>query len=418
MLTAWCYRQQAATTGLVRRRRNAATALTPAVCTEPAVEPANKLTDAERRRVVEVLTSDRFVDLAPLQIYAQLLDESVYLCSVSTMYRVLGQHTLVAERRRLARHPSQVCPELVATAPQQVYSWDITKLAGPVKGTYFDAYVMIDIYSRYLVGVHVHAHESGVLAKELMEQIFSVHGVPQVVHADRGTSMTSKTVATLLADLEITRSHSRPRVSNDNPYSESLFKTLKYGPAFPERFGSIWEARQFMDTFTHWYNHEHRHTGIGLHTPADVHFGLATDKAADRRTVLTQARARHPHRFGTVGRRRSSTYRHRLDQPTSPEHHPRPTPNPSMARHSLGSIVALSSDISKWVFVTVISVAAHGGVDLLGAEQQPRQRGVGKRRRSGRGGRRSGGRCSGALVAAAAASDGEKADAGDGECGG
>ena len=217
-------RQAATLTGLVRstatRRRIAATAVTPAVCTEPVVEPANKLTDAERRRVLEVLTSDRFVDLAPLQIYAQLLDEGVYLCSVSTMYRVLGQNTLVAERRRLARHPSQVCPELVATAPQQVYSWDITKLAGPVKGTYFDAYVMIDIYSRYLVGVHVHAHESGVLAKELMEQIFAVHGIPQVVHADRGTSMTSKTVAALLADLEVTRSHSRPRVSNDNPYSD------------------------------------------------------------------------------------------------------------------------------------------------------------------------------------------------------
>jgi putative transposase len=219
-------RQAATLTGLVRstvtRRCNAATALTPAVCTKPAVEPANKLTDLERRRVLEVLTSDRFVDLAPLQIYAQLLDEGIYLCSVSTMYRVLGENTLVAERRRLARHPSQVCPELVATAPRQVYSWDITKLAGPVKGTYFDAYVMIDIYSRYIVGVHVHAHESGVLAKELMEQIFKVHGVPQVVHADRGTSMTSKTVAALLADLEVTRSHSRPRVSNDNPYSESL----------------------------------------------------------------------------------------------------------------------------------------------------------------------------------------------------
>lgn len=298
-------RLAATLTGLVRstatRRCNAATALTPAVCTEPAVEPANKLTDAERRRVLEVLTSDRFVDLAPLQIYAQLLDEGIYLCSVSTMYRVLAENTLVAERRRLARHPSQVCPELVAVAPRQVYSWDITKLAGPVKGTYFDAYVMIDIYSRYLVGVHVHAHESGVLAKELMEQIFTVHGVPQVVHADRGTSMTSKTVAALLADLEVTRSHSRPRVSNDNPYSESLFKTLKYGPEFPERFGSLSQARKFMDTFTNWYNHEHRHTGIGLHTPADVHFGLATDKAADRRAVLTQARARHPHRFSTAG---------------------------------------------------------------------------------------------------------------------
>ena len=156
-----------------------------------------------------------------------------------TMYRVLGENRQVKERRRLARHPSKVCPELVATAPQQVYCWDITKLAGPVKGTYFDAYVMIDIYSRYIVGVHVHAHESGILAKELMEQIFKVHGVPQVVHADRGTSMTSKTVAALLADLEVTRSHSRPRVSNDNPYSESLFKTLKYGPQFPESFGSL-----------------------------------------------------------------------------------------------------------------------------------------------------------------------------------
>jgi transposase InsO family protein len=181
-----------------------------------------------------------------------------------------------------------------------VYSWDITKLAGPVKGAYFDAYVMIDIYSRYIVGVHVHNHESGVLAKELMEQIFKVHGVPQVVHADRGTSMTSKTVAGLLADLEVTRSHSRPRVSNDNPYSESLFKTLKYGPEFPERFGSLSEAREFMASFAQWYNHEHRHTGIGLHTPADVHYGLAAGKAADRRAVLDAARTQHPHRFGTV----------------------------------------------------------------------------------------------------------------------
>ena len=296
-------RRAATLTGLVRstaaRRHTAATAPTPVVSVPPACEPVNKLTDAERRRVLEVLTSDRFVDLAPLQIYAQLLDEGVYLCSVSTMYRVLREHTLVAERRRLARHPAKVCPELVATGPRQVYSWDITKLAGPVKGTYFDAYVMIDIYSRYIVGVEVHAHESGVLAKELMEQIFTVHGVPQVVHADRGTSMTSKTVAALLADLEVTRSHSRPRVSNDNPYSESLFKTLKYGPEFPDRFGSLGEAREFMNSFAQWYNHEHRHTGIGLHTPADVHYGLAADKAVQRRTVMADARSQHPHRFAT-----------------------------------------------------------------------------------------------------------------------
>jgi putative transposase len=204
-------RLSAALTGLARataaRRRNAAVAPTPAVVAPPRAEPVNKLTELERRQVLAALTSERFVDLAPLQIYAQLLDEGSYLCSVSTMYRVLRENTLVAERRRLARHPAKVCPELVATGPRQVYSWDITKLAGPVKGTYFDAYVMIDIYSRYIVGVHVHAHESGVLAKELMEEIFAVHGVPQVVHADRGTSMTSKTVAALLADLEVTRSH-------------------------------------------------------------------------------------------------------------------------------------------------------------------------------------------------------------------
>ncbi|GAB0106169.1 hypothetical protein JMUB6875_51520 [Nocardia sp. JMUB6875] len=289
-------RRAAVLTGLVRstaiRRDKGCPPPTPA-----AVEPVNKLTVLERRRILEVLNSSRFVDLAPLQIYAQLLDEGIYLCSVSTMYRVLRENRQVSERRRLARHPAKVCPELVATAPRQVYSWDITKLPGPVKGQYFDAYVMIDIYSRYLVGVHVHTHESGALATELMLEIFGVHGIPQVVHADRGTSMTSKSVAALLADLEITRSHSRPRVSNDNPYSESLFKTLKYGPEFPDRFGSLTEARQFMDCFTGWYNHEHRHTGLGLHTPADVHYGLAGSKATARRAVLDAARARHPHRF-------------------------------------------------------------------------------------------------------------------------
>lgn len=290
-------------TGLVRstaiRRRNAAAGPS-SVFRQPVSDPVNKLSEFERRKILEVLGSPGFVDLAPLQVFAQLLDEGTYLCSVSTMYRVLRENKQVKERRRLARHPSKVCPELVATAPRQVYSWDITKLAGPVKGQYFDAYVMIDIYSRYIVGVHVHNHESGVLATELMKEIFGVHGIPQVVHADRGTSMTSKTVAALLADLEVTRSHSRPRVSNDNPYSEALFKTLKYGPEFPERFGSLTTARGFMDSFADWYNHEHRHTGIGLHTPADVHYGLATDKAAERAAVLAQARARHPHRFGTT----------------------------------------------------------------------------------------------------------------------
>lgn len=249
--------------------------------------------------MLDVLNSDRFVDHAPLQIYSQLLDEGVYLCSVATMYRILRENQQVSERRRLARHRPRTCPELVATAPRQVFSWDITKLAGPDKGTYYDAYVMIDIYSRYIVGVHVHAHESGVLAREMMQEVFNIHGIPHVVHADRGTSMTSKTVATLLADLKVTRSHSRPKVSNDNPYSEALFKTLKYGPGFPERFTSISQAADFMNEFTNWYNHEHRHTGIGLHTPADVHYGLAAGKAQHRQHVLAVARQRHPHRFGT-----------------------------------------------------------------------------------------------------------------------
>jgi putative transposase len=216
------------------------------------------------------------------------------------MYRILADNAQVKDRRRQARHPARARPELTATGPGQVFTWDITKLHGPGKGVYYDAYVMIDIYSRYIVGAHVHAGESAVLAEEMMRQIFHVHGVPQVVHADRGTSMTSKTVATLLTDLGVTRSHSRPRVSNDNPYSESWFKTLKYAPVFPERFGSVHDARMFLDQFVQFYNHEHHHTGIGLHTPADVHFGL-TDATTQRRAAsLRAARTAHPERFTTT----------------------------------------------------------------------------------------------------------------------
>jgi transposase InsO family protein len=262
--------------------------------------PMNKLTDTERARVLQVLNSDRFIDSAPLTVWATLLDEGVYLCSVSTMYRILAENTQVKERRRQARHPRATCPELVATAPRQVYSWDITKLAGPAKGLYYDAYVMIDIYSRHIVGCHIHTRESGVLATELMQQIFGTHGIPHVVHADRGTSMTSKSVTTLLADLQVTQSHSRPRVSNDNPYSEAWFKTLKYAPEFPTRFGSLWHARDFMARFVDWYNNEHRHTGIGLHTPAAVFYGLATARDLERRQTLTTARAQHPSRFSSA----------------------------------------------------------------------------------------------------------------------
>jgi transposase InsO family protein len=295
-------RRAAALTGVsrataARRHRPPAE---PAVHPDPAPAPVNKLADAERARVLAVLNSPRFMDLAPLQIYAQLLDEGVYLCSVSTMYRVLRENTQVKDRRRQATHPPRAVPELVATGPRQVYSWDITKLAGPIRGQYFDCYVMIDIYSRYIVGAHVHNTESGPLAVDMMKEVFNVHGVPHVVHADRGTSMTSKTVAALLADLQVTRSHSRPRVSNDNPYSEAWFKTLKYAPAFPERFSSLTAARSFMSEFVDFYNHDHRHLGVGLHTPADVHYGHAADVQQRRLQTLAAARQHYPTRFTTA----------------------------------------------------------------------------------------------------------------------
>ncbi|TFC87626.1 transposase [Cryobacterium sp. TMT3-29-2] len=232
--------------------------------------PANRLDVLERARILAVVNSARFVDLPPIQIYAQLLDEGVYLASISTIYRVLAENQQVRERRRLPRHPPRAIPELVATGPGQVYTWDIPKLPGPIKGKYYDCYVMIDIYSRYIVGVKVHPAESAILAAEMMTETFSIHGTPQVVHADRGTSMTSKTVAALLSHLEVTKSHSRPRVSNDNPYSEAWFKTLKFAPVFPQSFGSLGDARRFMNAFVEGYNHSHRHTGIGLNTPANV----------------------------------------------------------------------------------------------------------------------------------------------------
>jgi putative transposase len=265
----------------------------------PRSTPANRLTATERAQVLAVLNSAEFVDRTPLQIYATLLDDGRYLCSVSSMYRILAANAQVKDRRRLARHPARVRPELIATGPGQVFSWDITKLRGPVKGSYYDAYVMIDIYSRYIVGVCVHVTETAALAEEMMRATFTIHGAPQVVHADRGTSMTSKTVAALLTDLGVIRSHSRPRVSNDNPFSEAWFKTLKYAPVFPDRFGSLQHARSFLDEFVQHYNHEHRHSGIGLHTPADVHYGLAQAAIERRVHTLAAARAATPNRFSS-----------------------------------------------------------------------------------------------------------------------
>ena len=290
-------REAAALTGVSRTTANRKPVL-PRDCAP--VTPKNKLSAAERAGILLALNSPEFVDLAPLQVYAKLLDEGIYLGSVSTFYRVLEEHQQVKERRRLATHPPRAVPELVATAPGQVFTWDITKLAGPVRGKYFDCYMMVDIHSRFIVGAHVHATESGVLAVEMMKGIFGIHGIPQVVHADRGTSMTSKTVAALLSDMEVTRSHSRPRASNDNPYSEALFKTLKYGPEFPDRFASLHDARAFISGFVDWYNHHHQHSGIGFHTPANVHYGHAASIAKERSATLAAARERHPERFTTT----------------------------------------------------------------------------------------------------------------------
>ena len=265
----------------------------------PAPQP-RALSAAERQQVLDVLHDERFCDLAPASVYATLLDEGSYLCSISTMYRLLRAQGETGDRRRHATHPPRVKPELLASGPNQCWSWDITKLAGPAKWTWFYLYTILDIYSRYAIGWMVAAREAAALAERLLADTITAQGVEAgtlTVHADRGSSMTSKPVALLLADLGVTRSHSRPHVSNDNPYSESQFKTLKHHPTFPERFGSLQEARAFCQRFFGWYNFEHRHSGIALLTPADVHLGRAEQITLARGTVLDAAFATHPERF-------------------------------------------------------------------------------------------------------------------------
>lgn len=261
--------------------------------------PANALHDEERERILALLRDPAFVDKAPAQVWACLLDQGTYLCSVSTMYRLLRESGESRERRRQATHPSKAKPELVAHAPGQIYSWDITKLRGPFRGVWYDLYVMLDIFSRYVVGWRVEETENGELAAEFLDDVIRTYGKPKAVHADRGTSMTSKNVAQLLVDLDVARSHSRPHVSNDNPYSEAAFKTLKYCPAFPDHFDDIDHARAFCKEFFDYYNHEHYHSGLGLHTPASVHFGTADAIRADRAKVLAAAYARNPERFSS-----------------------------------------------------------------------------------------------------------------------
>ena len=266
----------------------------------PRPAPANALSEAERQHILSVLRSEEFCDLAPAQVWARLLDEGVYLCSISTMYRLLAIAGENRERRRQRTHPAKKRPELMATAPNQVWSWDITKLRGPERGVYYELFVIIDIYSRYVIAWTIAEAETGELAKEFIDAAIASQGIARdqlTLHADRGTSMTSKPVAQLLVDLGVARSHSRPHVSNDNPYSEANFKTLKYCPAFPGTFGSIQDARVFCESFFAYYNHEHRHCGIGLHTPTSVHYGTATEIRAERSRTLDAAYAANPDRF-------------------------------------------------------------------------------------------------------------------------
>jgi putative transposase len=262
--------------------------------------PARALRPEERETVMAHLHEERFQDRSPAAVYATLLDEGHYHCSIRTMYRFLKREGESRERRDQLTHPPYQKPELLATAPNQLWSWDITKLLGPAKWTYFYLYVILDVFSRYVTGWLVAMRESAELAKRLIQESCvkqQIHRGQLTLHADRGTSMSSKPVAFLLADLGVTKTHSRPHVSDDNPYSESQFRTLKYRPEFPDRFGCIQDSRAFCQGFFRWYNEEHRHSGLALLTPAMVHYGQTARILEQRQTVLDVAYRAHPERF-------------------------------------------------------------------------------------------------------------------------
>jgi transposase InsO family protein len=272
----------------------------PPAAHRPRPSPRRSLAVAERQTVLGLLRAPRFADQAPAEVYASLLDEGVYLCSIRTMYRILAASQEVHERRNQLRHPAYQKPELLAQAPNQVWSWDITKLMGPAKWTYFYLYVIIDIFSRRIVGWCVADRESATLFMALFKQTVAKHPAPAgqlTLHADRGGPMRAKATALLLADLGVGQSHSRPHTSNDNPFSESHFKTMKYQPQFPQRFGCIQDAKAFCRDFFDWYNQQHHHAGIGLMTPDQVHFGQADAIHAARQDTLNSAFNKNPERF-------------------------------------------------------------------------------------------------------------------------
>lgn len=266
---------------------------------DPSISP-RALSQAEKAEVRQLLNSERFQDQAPREVYATLIDEGQYLCSWRTMYRILDENDEICERRNQLRHPNYVKPELLATKPNELWSWDITKLLGPAKWTYYYLYVILDVFSRFVVGWLISERESANLARELIAETCSRQGIQPdqlTIHADRGSSMTSKPVAFLMADLGVTKTHSRPHVSNDNPYSEAQFKTLKYQPDYPERFGCQQDARSWAKDFFDWYDYEHHHSGLGLLTPADVHYGRAQAVIQQRQQVLRAAYQKNPERF-------------------------------------------------------------------------------------------------------------------------
>jgi transposase InsO family protein len=281
------------------QRRRARLAAPPAL-PRPRPRAARALTAPERQVVLDLLHAPRFADQAPAEVYASLLDEGAYHCSIRTMYRILVQHDEVRERRNQLRHPVYQKPELLAERPNQVWSWDITKLMGPTKWSYFYLYVILDIFSRRVVAWCVADAETAALFKPLFDDAVAKHQVPPgqlTLHADRGGPMKAKATALLLADLGVTRSHNRPHTSNDNPFSESHFKTLKYQPQFPQRFGCIEDARSFCRRFFDWYNQDHHHSGIGLMTPDQVHYGQADAVYAERQQTLDQAFRNNRNRF-------------------------------------------------------------------------------------------------------------------------
>ena len=258
------------------------------------------LSRAEREAVRDVLNSERFQDQSPRQVYATLLDEDEYLCHWRTMYRVLEEHEEVRERRNQLRHPAYTKPELLATGPNQLWSWDITRMRGPVTWSYYYLYVMLDVFSRYVVAWLLAEQESAILAQELVAAAYTKQNIEPgqlTIHADRGAPMMAKSMAMLMSDLGINESHSRPHVSDDNPYSEAQFHTVKYRPDYPDRFGCLSDARSWCEGFFPWYNNEHHHSALHLLTPADVHYGRAAEKLAQRHAVLQRAYVARPERF-------------------------------------------------------------------------------------------------------------------------